>query len=156
MKIILLLILFLQMLSVDAQEKIDSVAVDKTEEYVSTFRIKSGDRRSYRIQIYADSINNYISGPLPNFLSVACFDRYCGLWEGFHSPACIRWEILKRVNNKAALKKILKKHDNNLDLTCKYVPEPNNIYVFQIPMEDKSTFVLIRKRYRELHHKIRS
>ena len=93
---------------------------------------------------YADSINNFQTGNLPSFVQNPCFDLNVGLWKSFHSPMSIRWEILQKVNNKAALKRILTTKDRSLFLKC------SSKSTFQIHYFDKSYKYLIKKRIKEL------
>ncbi|SHN46125.1 hypothetical protein [Chitinophaga sp. CF418] len=104
-----------------------------------------------QILTYADSLNSYTQGALPVFLFDECFDTQASLWHDLHSPVSLRWKILKKVNNKAALKRILNTDDNRLDKKCSYGDRKES--EFDIPMIDRSFRQLIRKRYDQLKEK---
>jgi hypothetical protein len=100
------------------------------------------------LRLYSDSINTYKGGILPDFLSDECFDQRRGLWPGIHPSVSLRWEILKDVNNKKALKLILKTNDKKLKQKCTSEKEP--FPLSDIPMSEYSLYSLIKKRYKEL------
>jgi hypothetical protein len=102
--------------------------------------------RHEAINIFADSLNNFTGGALPNFLLDECFDVQRNLWEGLHSPVSLRWKVLEKVNNKQALKMILDKYGKRLKQKCNYDKGSNPEVV--IPMSGKSFYQLIRKRYK--------
>jgi hypothetical protein len=106
------------------------------------------NERQKKITVFADSLNNYTGGELPNFLFDECFDLQSNLWEGFHSPVSLRWKVLEKVNNPQILKKILDTHDKRLNKRCYYDKGSNPAIV--IPMIKKSFRQLIRKRYKQL------
>lgn len=104
--------------------------------------------RHEAVNIFADSLNNYAGGQLPDFLFDECFDLQRNLWEGLHSPVSLRWKVLEKVTNKQALKMILDIHDKRLKQKCSYDKGSNPEIV--IPMIEKSFSQLIRKRYKQL------
>ena len=104
--------------------------------------------RQEMINTFADSINNYRAGTLPDFLFDNCFDSQSNLWEGFHSPVSLRWKVLEKVSNKDALKQILATHDKRLKKKCNYDKGSNPEII--IPMIEKSFCQLLRKRYKQL------
>ena len=104
--------------------------------------------RQEKINAFADSINNYTTGALPEFLLDECFDNQVSLWEGFHSPISLRWKILEKVSDKDALKQILATHDKRLKRKCRYNRGSNPEII--IPMIRKSFYQLLQKRYRQL------
>jgi len=98
---------------------------------------------------YVDSLNTYSKGPLPSFLVDECFDWRAYLWEGLHSPVSLRWIILKRINNKNALKAILDTNDKRLKQICGR--QHDKVYPYlTVPMIEQSFYQLIQRRYREL------
>jgi hypothetical protein len=143
MKNILLFILLLSVQPLMAQTNKDTSVTVSTG--LGIDRVKE---RQEKIIEFADSINNYSGGTLPNFLFDECFDLQRNFWEGLHSPVSVRWNVLKKVNNKEALKRVLAIHDKRLKKKCRYYKDSNPEII--IPMIGKSSFQLIRKRYKEL------
>jgi hypothetical protein len=66
------------------------------------------------ISAYADSINSHQRGSLPYFLFDPCLDWKKSYWPDMHTATSVRWAILKKVNNKQALKMIIQTHDKIL------------------------------------------
>ena len=146
MKWVLFFILMFKMQFLIAQKsedftKKDSVLINKLKRYQQ--------RRENKMTLYADSINKYEDGLLPNFLFDECFDWKASLWKNLHSPTSLRWEVLKQVCNKRALRKILATRDKRLKQLCSRKPEKVYPYIV-VPMIDKSFYQLIKKRYRQL------
>ena len=105
-------------------------------------------QRQERINAFADSINNYKGGALPEFLFNECFDAQSDLWDGMHSPVSLRWKVLEKVNSKQALKQVMAMHDKRLKTKCRYDKSSNP--EIEIPLIRKSFCQLIRKRYKQL------
>jgi hypothetical protein len=101
-----------------------------------------------RISRYVDSINSYIEGEIPYFLTDACFDYRRSYWPNFHSPISVRWSILKQVKNKKAVKRILKTNDPRLKKTC-YTGERDSSGI-KVPDIEKSFFDLLKEKYDQL------
>lgn len=137
----LVIVLTLGNYSSIAQRNNDSVVIVN----VGIDRVKE---RHEVLKLFADSINTYSGGVLPEFLFDECFDFQRNLWDGFHLPSSLRWKVLIEVKNKDALKKILSTHDKRLKRKCRFDISMNPEIV--IPMNNKSFFQLIRKRYKEL------
>ena len=137
----LLIILFFSAEFLIAQKNNDTVVIVN----VGIDRVKE---RHEAINVFADSLNNYAGGQLPDFLFDECFDLQRNLWEGFHSPVSLRWKVLEKVNNKEALKQILATHDKRLKKKCSYDKGSNPVIV--VPMIKKSFCQLLRKRYKQL------
>lgn len=116
---------------------------------VSLLRVDRVKQRHDQINAYADSLNSYISGTLPNFIFNECFDWRKDLWEDFHSPVSLRWIILSKVPNKRALKTLLLSHDKRLKRVCKYKGEKVYPYI-TVPMLEITTYRLIKRRYGQL------
>lgn len=103
-----------------------------------------------KLQLLADSLNNFSGGTPPSFLYNECLDWDGSFWTGLHSPISVRWQILNKVNNKAALNKLLQGIGNALKKKCKLRAEdgyPN----LEIPKIQQSFYRLIKKKYRELN-----
>jgi len=105
--------------------------------------------RNKEISAFADSINQYTGGSLPNFLFDECLDWNASYWPNMHSATSVRWMVLEKVNNKAALKLILNSGIPQLKLRCRYIADTVYPYL-AVPGIKKSFFQLIRKRYRQL------
>jgi hypothetical protein len=114
----------------------------------STIKLDFAKRRLDAMAKYVESINNYTSGALPGFLFEQCFDQRVTLWETLHSPASLRWEVLKKVTNKHALKQILDTQCKALKIVCDY--KPTSYPHLVIPMIEKSFYELIEERYKQL------
>jgi hypothetical protein len=126
--------------------QIGTVTKIRKDTLVEIDRLKEQEKK---IKTYADSINSYTSGELPQFLFNECFDLDGSLWKGFHSPVSLRWDVLNLVTNKIALKKILDVHDKKLEQKCNYSKGTNPEIV--IPLIDKSFYQLILERYQKLN-----
>jgi hypothetical protein len=124
-----------------AQQKNDSVVIVN----VGINRVKE---RQDRVNVFADSLNNYTGGQLPDFIFDECFDLQRDLWENLHSPVSLRWKVLEKVTNKKSLKIILDNHEKRLHKKCSFDKESNPAII--IPMIKKSFRQLIRKRYKQL------
>lgn len=143
MKILLILILVFNTYCLSAQNKLDSTIIE------THFQIDRVKERQRKIDIFSDSINNYNGGNVPCFLYNECFDLNAPLWRGFHSNVSLRWEVLQRVNNKKALKMLLKSaNEKKLNKKCSLINKDNQ--EDYIPLIDKSFRALIRKRYKEM------
>jgi hypothetical protein len=142
MRVIFILFLIVNASYLFAQNKSDS---GNLKTIINIDRVKE---RQKRIDIFADSINNFKGGDVPSFLYNACFDLQASLWNGFHSDVSLRWTVLQRVNNKKALKMLLKTGDKKLDEKCGSLIK-NNPEEY-IPLIDKSFLDLIRKRYKQM------
>ena len=143
MKTSLFFLLFLNVQFLNAQNNKD------TSIHVSVgLGIDRVKERQQKINIFADSLNNYKGKGLPRFLFDECFDLQRNLWNGFHSPVSLRWKVLEKVNNKQALKKILDAHNKRLDQKCDYDKGSNPEII--IPMIEESFYQLIQARYRQL------
>jgi len=143
MKIALLFILLFNVQFLIAQKNTDTmvtvsvgIGIDKVKE------------RQEKINSFADSINNYVVGAIPDFLFDECFDNQSNLWTGLHSPASLRWQVLEKVSNKEAIKYILATHDKRLKRKCTYDKGSNPELI--IPMIKKSFYQLLRKRHKQL------
>lgn len=143
MKLILLFILLFNGLFSIAQRSNDTIIVVSVG--LSIDKVKE---RQEKINAFADSLNSYAEGALPNFLFDECFDLQRSLWEGLHSPVSLRWKILEKVINKEALKRVLATNDERLKRKCKYDKGSNPEII--IPMIEKSFCQLLRKRYKQL------
>lgn len=143
MKTGLFLVLFFNVQFLIAQTKNDTIITVSVG--LGIDRIKE---RQEKIKDFADSINNYTGGALPNFLFDECFDSQSNLWDGLHSPVSLRWKVLEKVSSKDALKRILATHDKRLKTKCSYNKGSNP--EITIPMIEKSFCQLIRKRYKQL------
>jgi hypothetical protein len=142
MKLLLLTILVFNAYCLSAQNKSDSTVI------ITHFQIDRVKEREKKVLVFADSINNYKGGDVPHFLYNECFDFNAPLWRGFHSNVSLRWQVLEMVNNKNALKILLKSHDKKLGKKCSLVDtydQENGI-----PLINKSFLDLIRKRYRQI------
>jgi hypothetical protein len=144
-KISLFFILFFSVQSLSAQRNNDTVVtisvglgIDKVKE------------RQKKIKCFADSINNYKGGVLPTFLFNECFDLESNLWNGLHSAVSLRWNVLKKVSNKEALKKILASHDKRLKRKCNYDKSANPL--IEVPLIRKSFYDLIQIKLSQLKH----
>ena len=113
-----------------------------------SFGIDRVKARHEKINVFADSLNSYTNGTLPNFLFDECFDLQSNLWDGLHSPVSLRWKVLEKVNNKQSMKMILATHDKRLKQKCSYDKGSNPQIV--VPMIQKSFYQLIRKRYKQI------
>lgn len=143
MKILFILILVSNTYCLSAQNKPDSTII------LTHFRIDRVKERQRKIDIFADSINNYNGGNVPCFLYNECFDLNAPLWRGLHSSVSLRWEVLQRVNNKKALKMLLKSaNKRELNKKCSLIDRDNQ--EDRISLIDKSFGALIRKRYIEM------
>jgi len=129
----------------NAQTRIDSIR--KARNSMST-GINFIELREKKISAYADSINRYTGGVLPNFLFDLCLDWKAEYWPGLHTATSVRWMILEKVNNKTSLKLILNTRDKRLKSRCNHVSD--NVYPYlSVPMIKQSFYQLIRKRYRQ-------
>lgn len=126
-----------------AQSRKDSIIPIVT--YLRIDRVKE---RQEKIDAFAAKIDKYEKGELPDFLFNECFDFQGGVSMGFHMRRSIRWEVLKRVNNKHALGLILKSRDKRLEKKC--IEGSSSMYDASIPMIDQSFRQLMHKRYKEL------
>ena len=142
MKMLLILVPILSTCCLFAQNKSDSVT---PETHLRIDRVKERQRK---INMFADSINNYNGGDVPGFLCDECLDIQTNSFFGFHSGLSLRWEILQRVNNKKGLKMLIKADDKKLNKKCALMNAEN--YGDGIPLIDKSFRDLIRKRYKQL------
>ena len=111
--------------------------------------INGKELRNQEIAAYADSINRYTGGELPHFLFDLCLDWKASYWPDMHTATSVRWMILEKANNKAALKLLLNSGSPQLKLTCKHTADTVYPYL-AVPMIKKSFYQLIRKRYRQL------
>lgn len=128
--------------------KIQFLSAQEVNDTIPKIGIDRVKAREEKITVYADSINNYVSGTLPDFLFDECFDLQSSLWQGFHSPVSLRWKVLEKVTNKQALKAILDTHDKRLDKKCSYDKGSNPEIV--VPMIEQSFCQLMGKRYKQL------
>ncbi len=142
MKIVLILFILFNAQFLIAQKHND------TAFNLNGLRLDRVKERNQKIVIYADSINLYSGGKIPNFLINECFDLQSYLWQGFHSPISLRWKILGKVNNKKALKRLLDSNDKRLLSICNYEKGTNPEIV--VPLIGKSFYELIWKRYKQL------
>lgn len=117
---------------------------------IESVGINTGARIEKDLELFADSLNNYSEGELPSFLKNQCFDWQRAYWEGLHSPISVRWQVLKRVDNKQALKSILKEGRKVLRKKCELRKEVSYPYL-KVPDIGKSFFQLIKRRYKQLH-----
>jgi|SRR6185503_7502084 len=99
-----------------------------------------------KMSAYADSLNNYNGGPLPSFILRPCLDWDKGYWPDLHTAVSIRWLILQKVNNKNALKMVLRTNDSRLKQICTQKADK----FLSIPMIEDTFYQLIKKRYKEL------
>lgn len=136
---IIIFAMLVKSLSIFAQE-----GSANNEKIIYFAHVSNDSLKAKTFHEYADSINNFQTGNLPYFIQDPCLDLTVGLWKSFHSPMSIRWEILQKVNNKAALKRVLATKDRSLFLKC------SSKSTFQIPYFDKSYKYLIKKRIKEL------
>jgi len=105
--------------------------------------------RDDKIRTYADSLNNYRTGKLPDFLFDECIDWHKSFWESLHSAVSVRWIILEKVYCKQALKAILDSQDKRLKKVCDH--QCDKIYPYlAVPMIEKSFYQLVTKRYKQL------
>jgi hypothetical protein len=104
--------------------------------------------RQEKMNVFADNINNYKGGILPEFLFDECFDLQSNLWDDLHSPVSLRWRVLEKATNRQALKSILDMHDKRLKQKCNYDKGSHPEII--IPMIKRSFYRLIRKRYKQL------
>ncbi|GAA3968853.1 hypothetical protein [Mucilaginibacter dorajii] len=106
-------------------------------------------QRHDKINAYADSINSYISGKLPDFLFDECFDWQKSFWPDLHSAVSVRWEILEKVHNQRALKAILNTRNKKLKRICDH--KSDKVYPYlSVPMIEKSFYQLIQRRYKQI------
>lgn len=143
MKILFILIFVSNTLYLSAQNKHDSMIVS------THLRIDRVKERQRKIDIFADSINNYNGGNVPCFLYNECFELNAPLSRGFHSSVSLRWQVLQRVNNRKALKMLLKSA-NKKELNKKCSLDRDN-QEDHISLIDKSFGALIRKRFKEMN-----
>ena len=111
--------------------------------------INAKELRNKELSVYADSINRYTGEKLPNFLYDLCLDWKASYWPDMHSATSVRWMILEKVNNKAALKLVLHKHEKQLKLRCDHIADKVYPYL-SVPMIKKSFYQLMKKRYNQL------
>lgn len=128
-----------------AQTKKDSDQVHATPG-LHIDRIKE---RKGQLAKFADSLNNYNGGVLPNFLFDVCIDWNTSYREDSHKAISVRWLILQHVTNKRSLKLIIEKHDKRLNKICN--KGSNNDYPrLEVPMIRKTFCQLIRARYKQI------
>jgi hypothetical protein len=98
-----------------------------------------------KLALYADSLSNYQSGPLPNFIKEICFEHtHEYLWPSIHSPISVRWKILEKVTNRKALIRIINSEEPSLDSICLEKG------IDRIPEDGASFKQLITKRLKQL------
>lgn len=112
------------------------------------FTVSMEKEKEDSLRVYSDSINTYKGGISPYFLSDECFDLRRALWPEIHPSVSLRWQILKNVNNRKALKLLLKTNDNGLKHKCTGEKKP--FPLTEIPMSEYSFYDLIKKRYKEM------
>lgn len=114
--------------------------------FVSVIR---GEELEKELKQLADSINHFSGEELPSFLKDECLDWQGRYWEGLHSPTSVRWEVLKRVENKRALRELLQIGSENLKKRCSW--KKLDVYPFlEIPDINKSFYELIKLRLTQL------
>ncbi len=117
---------------------------------------KPGINRSSEIrwQTFADSINSYKATRIyPTFLDDACLDWNAAYWTGLHSPTSVRWKILLLVKDFKSLELLLKYKPQTLKTKCSQKWNGGNSYPGDLtpPLNDTSTYDLIKLRLKELH-----
>jgi hypothetical protein len=113
---------------------------------ITPVEIHREKRIELQIQSYADSINSISKQEFPRFLFNPCLDLDKSLWIQLEPRSSIRWSIFERVNNKAALERIVSSKDKRLRLKCKNIEKSWH----GIPYTDKSNAELARKRLKSL------
>lgn len=113
-----------------------------------TFIAQSYDYKTDKDKLmgaYVDSLNNLgLKDDIPRFVFDECLEYDIILRGSYHSDVSVRWEILKKVTNKAALQMILQSDDRRLKARCgKYKGDRK----LKIPFSDKSFYDLVEKRY---------
>lgn len=115
-----------------------------------TINVDVAALKNQRVNSYVDSINCYRGGELPRFLLDKCFElTNRDFWPGLHKPISVRWLILKKIDDKKTLERILKRKDERLKQKCGYVI-PKEYPSLDIPMINISFYELMKKRYKEL------
>jgi hypothetical protein len=127
---------------------INTNAQDDVKKSLIGFTVSMEKAKEDSLRVYSDSINTYKGGILPYFLSDECFDLRRSLWPEVHPTVSLRQEIFKNVNNKKALKLLLKTNDKELKQKCSDEKEP--FPLSSIPMSEYSFYDLIKKRYEEM------
>jgi hypothetical protein len=142
MKAILIFLVIANVQSAIGQTRRDTIVLQSEKVSRNVPQIRK-DAITFR----ADSLNNYMSGPLPVFLFDSCFEERTSLQPtGVHGHISLRWEILKRVTNKKALKRALKNGGDRLKVKCGYIRRSD----IRSEYMDKSFHELIVKRIKEL------
>ena len=102
-------------------------------------------RNALFIAIYIDSLNSYMEGALPIFLSDYNFDyTNDSLWENSHGGQSFRQAIFEKVTNQKCLKAILSTHSKAYKKTS-----DKRIQVYgphKIPFQDDSNWSLAKRQ----------
>ena len=97
--------------------------------------------------VYADSINNYPLGKIPDFLFDKCLDTHSP--RSFHGGPSFRWMILEKVTNKRVLQAIMNKYAKLLKRKCRDRIRGKYAYL-NVDLIELSFYQLFQKRYAEL------
>ncbi|WP_295129037.1 hypothetical protein [uncultured Chitinophaga sp.] len=93
---------------------------------------------------YADSTNNIRNGSVPGFLFNPCFDAPFPRLIAFHSTDR-RWDVIRKINNKRILQKLVKRDDKRMRLVCsERASRETDIY------SKMSVYDMLLKRLKEL------
>ena len=104
--------------------------------------------RDKLIKNYADSVNRiYTINDIPDFLFNECLEYNITLRKGYHSSESVRWEILKKVTNKNALRMVLQSKDGRLKAHCRKYKQDNKL---KIDYSDMTFYELVQKRFKSL------